>query len=117
MKETSGPMFMGQGVDALKERLATVEGMKASLEQVDMTDFRQWVIQVTSGAGVFIAAHQALPNVAYALTHLLNGVSALAHEAGPEYENSVKAAILTAMEETSTHEVSENENSNSRVSN
>ena len=98
MQDQTGQIITGTNVDEVKKLISQHDQMQEMLRELDMTDPEQWAILAVPTQGAFLCCSAQLPQIAYSLVSMLNGIREMAQGISPATEAQVHAAMLTAAE-------------------
>lgn len=120
-QEYAGTPWVGENAEALKERCRVLSNLKDMVDTVDMTQPDAFAAFVSNRQAIFMGELEQLPHIANAMMQVVMSLIAKAEEHGDKYladacRGAVGAAIIEALQ-IEQDEVTENENSDSDVSN
>lgn len=118
-KEEAGQPYIGPDAEAIKQRVSARADVEELFNQFDPSQPDQYLALVTNGHTALLSDEGELPNVAYALSHLLKQTMNIAEQSeSPQVSAACRAAVLAAMtEETPSSEVHDNEDNQPRATN
>jgi hypothetical protein len=116
MSEQATP-FVGSDAEAIKARAAAFDRMREAFEQYDISDPQSWVVLGTNGNAMILAGTHQLPQVAYALSHMLVAAIGMADESGdPLIAMATRYGMAQVLEETISSEEKDHEDDQPRAS-
>lgn len=110
--------FIGQDAEAIKARAAAFNELNELFGQYDISDPKSWIAIVQNGSASMLADLEQLPQVAYALCHLLVSCVKTADSSdNPAVAMHTRMALATVLQESfeSSSQETDNENDQHRT--